>query len=179
MARLAQLRAQVADLGIVPRRTNPDGTTSEGLPTEVYYLKVKELAELVADPSLAEGYIEMAKIRSRKRRRKKYLKEKTIDKQFQPGGHTNRLREVLDSQSVKCLGGFESDERFISETGFARAKRGYIYQVGGRRIALTVSEANRAWIEFNIPVKNLPYREPDLTSILSISEDRIYKGMME
>ena len=173
MARLERLREQVADLGIIPRR---EGRT--GLPTELYYLKVKELAELVADPSLAPGYIEMARHRSKKRRRKKYLKDKAIEEQFPLSGHSDRLRSVLAFPNAQCLGGFMSETRFISETGFSKAKHGYIYQAGDRRIALTVEEANQAWVALGIPLSHITYREPDLRSILTTSEDRLYRGLM-
>ena len=71
MAKLERLRKEVADLGLVPRREG-----SEGLPTEVYYLRVQELADLIDNPEKAPEYLERARARSRKRRRKKYLKEK-------------------------------------------------------------------------------------------------------
>ena len=170
MARLERLRAEVADKGIIPRR---EGST--GLPTEVYYLRVKELQELVDDPAKAEGYIEMARLRSKKRRRKKHLKDKAIQEQFGGGGHTERLIAVITQGPVKCLGTFESEERFMSETGFGRAKSGLVYQVGDRRILLTESEAHRAWQVQGVPMSYMAYRGTDLVQLIAASEDRIYE----
>lgn len=185
MAKLERLREEVVEKGIIPRRLDPKtGEPTKGLPTEVYYLKVKELAALVEDPSLAEDFIKRARIRSRKRRRKSHLKKKAMDTQFQPpgstgGGHTNRLREVLPAdKEVECLGKFTWHERFISETGFGKAKAGYVYRVMHRRILLTESEAERAHLEFGIPVKHLAYTGIDLQKLIGESEDRLYREQM-
>ena len=175
MARLERLREQVADLGIIPRR---EGKT--GLPTEVYYLKVKELAALVEDPSLASDFIEMARRRSKKRRRKKYLKDtNVVQEQFQGGGHTDRLREALLGGYVRCLGTFTTEERFVSETGFGKSKRGCVYEVGERKVVLTETEGEKAWLEWGIPRATGPYRGDDLVQLLSRSEDRLYRKLME
>lgn len=175
MSRLDRLRKEVADRGIIPRK---DGST--GLPSAVYYLRVKELAALLDDPSLAEDHIARAKIRSKKRRRKKYLKTKALDQQFEGGGHTNRLREVLPGDAeIECLGWFKWDDRFMSETGFGKAKTGYVYEVNDRRILLTESEAKRAWVEFSVPPKHEPYSGTDLQRIIGESEDRMYREQMD
>jgi len=176
MARLERLREQVVDLGIIPRR---EGAT--GLPTEVYYLKVKELAELVADPSLAPGYVEMAKLRSKKRRRKKYIKDKAMEEQFGAGegGHLKRLEVIISPErTATCLGWFLAPDRFMSETGFSKSKRGYVYQLSDRRILLTDDEAHRAWVSFGIPIEGAGvYKGTDLQQLIFTSEDRIYKDV--
>lgn len=170
MARLDRLRKEVVDLGIIPAGSGPTG-----LPTTVFYLKVKELAELIEDPSLAEGYIEMARLRSKKRRRKKHLRDKAIMQQFEGGGHTARLIEVITAGPIECLGQFEYEDRFMSETGFARSKTGFVYQVGDRRILLADSEAERAWQVQGVPMKYTRYRGTDLVALIGASEDRIYE----
>lgn len=169
MARLERLRKEVADLGIIPRK---EGTT--GLPSACYYLKVKELAELLEDPSKAPEYIEMAKLRSKKRRRKKHLRDKAILEQFDGGGHTERLIKVITAGPIQCLGKFESSSRFISETGFARSTTGFVYQVGDRRILLADSEAERAHQIQGVPMSFAWYRGEDLVALIGASEDRLY-----
>lgn len=172
MARLERLRKQVVDLGIIPPGSGPTG-----LPSAVFYLKVKELDALITDPSLAGEYLKMAKLRSRKRRRKKHLKDKAILDQFSGAGHTQRLIEVITAGPIKCLGRFESETRFISETGFARSKTGFVYQVGDRRILLADSEAERARQIQGVAMAFTTYRGSDLVELLGRSEDRLYEAV--
>lgn len=174
MARLERLRQQVADEGIIPRREG-----AEGLPTEIYYLKVKELAQLVEDPTLAPSFIEMARIRSRKRRRRKYIKDKAVDAQFGAGyGHSDRVAAALGDHP-RCLGFFIHKARIVSETGFAKAQSGYVYDVGDRRIVLADSEAQHAWVRLGVPMLDEPYDGDDLNTLLWVSVDRMYRPLME
>lgn len=170
MPRLDRLRKEVADLGIIPRR---EGTT--GLPSACYYLKVKELADLLEHPEKADEYLEVARLRSRKRRRKKHQRDKAIQEQYGGGGHIERLIKVITSGPIECLGKFESSSRFISETGFARSTTGFVYQVGDRRILLADSEAERAHQIQGIPMKFTWYRGDDLIALIGASEDRLYE----
>lgn len=171
MARLENLRVKVVDLGLIPRRS------ADGLPTEVYYLKVKELQDLLDFPDKAGDYLEVARARSKKRRRKKYLKEKALAAEFALGGHTNRLKEVLDGKDARCLGFFVREKRFMSATGFERAASGFVYLVGGKKVLITSSEAHRADLEFNIERLDKPYTGEDLEELIWNSGDRVYKGL--
>lgn len=175
MARLEKLRQQVVDLGLIPAREG-----REGLPTEVYYLRVKELAYLVDHPEEASRYIEIARARSKKRRRSSYLKEKVMGEAFDTsGGHTNRLLEVFSGEvDVTCLGTFTTKDRFMSETGFERAKMGFVYRLGsGRKVIITESEAHRLELELAIPRAYLDYMDDDLHELVWASKDRIYKSL--
>lgn len=175
MAKLDNLRQQVVDMGIIPRREGKDG-----LPTEVYYLRVKELAHLVDNPEDSAKYIEIARARSKKRRRARYLKEKFITEAFDTtGGHTNRLLEIFKgAASVECLGKFTSADRFMSETGFERAKVGFVYVIGGSgKLIVTESEAHRLELELGVSRVHCEYKEDDLDTLIWNSKDRIYKSL--
>lgn len=160
MGRLDRLRKQVAEEGIIPRRPGTE------LPTEVYYLRVAELQQLVDDPSLAEEYIARAKARSKKRTRAKKLKNEAVAREFGPAGQSQRVALVLEGEQVQCLGRFTHETRFVSHTGFARARHGYVYQVDDRRRILSESEAEHAWVRLGIPKKESVYREPDLNTLI-------------
>lgn len=178
VGRLDRLRKEVADRGIIPRR---EGT--EGLPSAVYCLRVAELDHLIQHPEEAPEYIERAKHRSRKRRRSKYLREKAFQGPEAPSGHGARVAAVLEGDAVRCLGSFVHTERFVSATGFARAKHGYVYEVErsgvAERVALSESEGDFAWVNLGVRRVHSRYPGTDLDAILWKGYDKAYRPLLE
>lgn len=177
MSRLETLREKVVEIGLIPAR--------EGVrfPNAVYQLKVKELQDLLDHPDKASFYQEVAKKRSQKRRRKKYLKEKAIVEQFgelDPKLDTDsaRVQAIFKDKEVTCLGKFTLSDYFISETGFSRSKSGYVYRVNHRKILLTDNEATFAHVRLDVNKVEKDYKDGDVEFLAGVSEDRIYKDYM-
>jgi len=170
MSKLERLRLEVADKGIIPRREG-----SDGIPTELFNLKVKELEQLLEEPALAAEYTQIARIRNKKRKKHISAKKKVYDSKYGGiSGLTERLAILLQGAKVTCLGYFASDAHFISVTGNGRWKKGYVFEVDGEKLLLSNEEALHASLEYSIPLLAMQYDDTDIYLLIYNSRNALH-----